>query len=224
MALGVFEPEETRCVRHLLADVDVFVNVGANVGYYCCHALQFGRRVIAFEPISRNLHYLMANIEANGWANLVEIFPLALGSQAGILPMWGGGTGASLIAGWASIPPADVTRVPVLTLDRALGATLHGQRVLILIDVEGAELSVLNGASHILSLYPKPIWIVEIMGPDCRPGGLDHDFICAFEKFFDAGYRCFAMANLESELSIELVRGMANGTVEIPGHNFVFMV
>ena len=223
MALGSFEPEETRCVRQFLGGVDVFVNVGANVGYYCCHALQLGCRVIAFEPIARNLHYLLANIETNGWSHLVEIFPVALGSHAGILPMWGGGTGASLVAGWASIPAADVSRVPVLTMDRALGAALHGQRVLILMDVEGAELSVLNGASHILFLNPKPIWIVEIMAVENRPNGFNPDFINTFAKFFEAGYRCFSVADLESELSMEKVRGMANGIIEIPGHNFVFM-
>ena len=78
MAAGSFEPEETRLVRELLqevdvlvnvgANVDVLVNVGANVGYYCCHALSLSKPVIAVEPISRNLHYLMRNIQENGWA------------------------------------------------------------------------------------------------------------------------------------------------------------
>ena len=42
MADGSFEPDETKVVRKLLTDVDVLVNVGANVGYYCCHALSMG--------------------------------------------------------------------------------------------------------------------------------------------------------------------------------------
>lgn len=91
MAAGMFEPEETLLVRKLLQDVDVFVNVGANVGYYCCHALSLGKPVIAVEPISRNLHYLMRNITENGWAQQTEIFPVALGSHVDVLKMWGGG-------------------------------------------------------------------------------------------------------------------------------------
>ena len=39
MAQGTFEPVETELVRKLLGEVDVLINVGANVGYYCCHAL-----------------------------------------------------------------------------------------------------------------------------------------------------------------------------------------
>jgi hypothetical protein len=90
MAEGTFEPEETRLVRELLSEVDVLVNVGANVGYYCCHALSLGKPVIAVEPIARNLHYLLRNITENGWAQQVEIFPVALGAKADVLKMWGG--------------------------------------------------------------------------------------------------------------------------------------
>jgi hypothetical protein len=42
MAAGKFYPQETRLVRDLSQEVDVLVNVGANAGYYCCHALSLG--------------------------------------------------------------------------------------------------------------------------------------------------------------------------------------
>jgi hypothetical protein len=74
MAQGTFEPAETELVRNILKDVDVLINVGANVGYYCCHALSMGKTVIAFEPIQRNLRYLCQNIKANGWSG-AEIYP-----------------------------------------------------------------------------------------------------------------------------------------------------
>ena len=90
MASGKFEPEETRLVRGLMQEVDILVNVGANVGYYCCHALSLGKPVIAIEPIARNLHYLMRNITENGWAQQTGIFPVALGAKTDILKMWGG--------------------------------------------------------------------------------------------------------------------------------------
>ena len=53
MAQGNFEPTETEQVRKFLNDVDVLVNVGANAGYYCCHALSMGKSVIAFEPMEK---------------------------------------------------------------------------------------------------------------------------------------------------------------------------
>lgn len=91
MATGTFEPAETQLVRKLLQEVDILVNVGANVGYYCSHALSMGKPVIAVEPNTRNLHYLLKNIQNNGWLKLAEVFPVAIGSGTDILPMWGGG-------------------------------------------------------------------------------------------------------------------------------------
>jgi FkbM family methyltransferase len=79
MAQGTFEPEETELIRTILKDVDVLINVGANVGYYCCHALSMGKAVVAFEPIQRNLRYLCVNIKTNGWS--CEIYPIALSNR-----------------------------------------------------------------------------------------------------------------------------------------------
>ena len=91
MASGDFEPEETVLVRRLMHDVDILVNVGANIGYYCCHALSMGKRVIAIEPIAHNLHYLLKNIRDNGWTQQAQVFPVALGADTNILQMFLGG-------------------------------------------------------------------------------------------------------------------------------------
>mgnify|MGYP000338714943 CR=1 FL=1 len=79
MANGVFEPEETRVVLSLLDEVEFFINVGANIGYYTCHALAKGKRAIAVEPMQRNVYYLLKNIKSNGWEKQVEVFPVAVG-------------------------------------------------------------------------------------------------------------------------------------------------
>jgi len=65
MQEGKFEPEETQIVKTIIPYVDVVINVGANIGYYCCIALSHGKHVVAFEPINRNLRYLLRNIKAN---------------------------------------------------------------------------------------------------------------------------------------------------------------
>ena len=75
---GVFEPTETSIVSRLLDDIDTFVNVGANVGYYCCIALNKNKPVIAFEPIASNVQLLLKNVRANGWSAPFELLPIAL--------------------------------------------------------------------------------------------------------------------------------------------------
>ena len=171
MARGEFEPQETKVVRDLLQEVDVLVNIGANVGYYCCHALIMGKQVIAFEPMQRNLLFLCQNIKINGWRD-IEIFPLALSNEPDILNIYGADTGASLVKGWAGIPESYAALVPASTLDLVLGDRLRGKRVLILMDVEGAEFAVIKGASSFLRLDPRPIWMIEIAFSEQQPLGV----------------------------------------------------
>jgi len=57
MMRGVFEPTETQIIRDLVKEAGVFIDVGANIGYYVCHALQANPlcAVIALEPLPSNL-------------------------------------------------------------------------------------------------------------------------------------------------------------------------
>src|SRR5262249_35009925 len=156
MEAGTFEPEETRILRGMMRNVDVFVNVGANVGYYCCHALQLGLYTIAVEPLPLNVRLLMSNVRANDWERRIEIHPVALAQDNGVLELFGSGTGASLIPGWSNNSGIGGVWVPVLRFDDLLGARFAGKRLLVVMDVEGVEASVLAGAPEILGRTPPP--------------------------------------------------------------------
>jgi len=224
MASGDFEPDETRLVRCLLKEVDIFVNIGANVGYYCCHALSMGKAVIAVEPIPRNVHYLLRNIRENGWSKRAEVYPVALGTQVDILNIWGGGTAASLIKGWAGIQESYVTQVPVLTLERVLGSALENRKALILLDVEGAEYEILQGSLKTLNLNPRPIWFVEIMASEHLPQGIDFNpnFVSIFEFFYKNSYTAITADKYQKPVSLDQVIAFVNGQKPIEAHNFIF--
>ena len=128
MQSGQFEPEETKIVKQIIPNIDVVINVGANIGYYCCIALSQKKYVIAFEPINHNLRYLLRNIKANNWESEIEVYPMALSNKkAGVIEIYGGGTGASLVKGWAGTPEQYVTLVPSTTLENVLGSRLLGK-------------------------------------------------------------------------------------------------
>jgi hypothetical protein len=224
MAEGTFEPEETKIVRKLLEEVDVLVNIGANVGYYCCHALSLGKSVIAVEPIARNLHYLLTNIRNNGWSQQAEVFSVALGGRADILQMWGGGTGASLIKGWASIHESYMTYVPVLSLDRVLGNALKGKKALILVDIEGAEFMMLQGANQALQNAPRPIWLMEISSTEHQPSGtsMNPNFEKTFEVFFNHGYRAHTADKEAHKIEKFDVNEVVMNRKLLTSHNFIF--
>ncbi|OIQ87092.1 hypothetical protein GALL_310480 [mine drainage metagenome] len=223
MAQGVFEPVETELVRKLLKDVDVLVNVGANVGYYCCHALSMGKQVIAFEPMERNLRYLCKNIKANGWSG-AEIFPMALSNEVGILEIYGGDTGASLVKGWAGTPEGYKALVPCSTMDVVLGGRLEGKRVLVLVDIEGAEKWMLEGAKRMLANDPKPTWLIEVVTTENQPQGVEinPNFMSTFQLFFQNGYEAFGADREMRQVTKEDVDLLSKGALKADTHNFVF--
>ena len=223
MAQGTFEPTETELVRKLLKDVDVLVNVGANVGYYCCHALSVGKPVIAFEPMERNLRYLCKNIKENGW-NGAEIFPIALSNNVGILEIYGANTGASLVKGWAGIPESYKTLVPCSTMDNVLGSRLQGKKALILVDIEGAEKWMLEGAKLMLANDPKPIWLVEVTTKENQPIGVEinPNFMATFQMFFQNGYEAFGADQDMRPVTMEDVDLLSKGALKADTYNFVF--
>jgi len=223
MAQGEFEPEETKLVRKILKDVDILVNVGANVGYYCCHALSMGKPVIAFEPMERNLHYLCKNIKSNNW-NGAEIYPIALSNTVGILEIYGGDTGASLVKGWADIPESHVTLVPSSTMDVVLGSRLQGKKALILVDIEGAEKWMLEGASIMLANDPKPVWLVEIVTKEHQPLGteINPNFVSTFQLFINNDYQAFSVDQHLRSVTPEDVDLLSKGILESGTYNYLF--
>lgn len=222
MASGTFEPQETALVRNALMEADALVNVGANVGYYCCHALSLGRKVLAVEPIHNNVECLLKNIDLNGWADGVRVFPVAAGARPGILTIWGGGTAASLVRGWAGIPEHHVSLVPIIPLDEVIGSTFADQRLLVIVDVEGAEFDLLQGASGLLGRSPRPTWIVEISLREHQPTGSNARFCDTFEIFFNHGYRAFTATDVPQQITRDDLARIVRGEQDVATHNYLF--
>jgi len=213
MQRGEFEKADTKVFRRFLKDIDVVIDAGAHFGYYCLQALALKKHLIAFEPM--NTKVLLKNISLNGWENDAEVFPLALTERPGILKMYGGGTGASLLKGWAGASSGKPVLVPASSLDLVLGNRLSGKRVLVLIDVEGSEYDLLRGAKTLLRSEPRPIWMVEITRTTHRPKGseVNPNYLKTFEMFWEAGYDVYR-ANEKGELKHYSKEEIAEGREE----------
>ncbi|MBL0727918.1 FkbM family methyltransferase [Piscinibacter sp. HJYY11] len=222
---GSFEPIETSIIRSLAPGYDNFVNIGANIGYYCCHSLQLGLPTIAFEPSQSNLSSLLRNLVENGWDDRVEVFPLALSERPGILNFFGEGTGASLLPGWAGVPSQYVSRVPVSTLDRVLGDRLLERRNFFVIDVEGAELGVLRGAARHLDQMAGSAWMVEICISEHLPAGqkTNPHLRQTFDMFWSRGFTAHTADGKATAVTPEMIDAIVQSGVDTLGtHNFVF--
>lgn len=225
MKSGDFEPNETRIFLTLLGVAEAFVDVGANVGYYCCLALQRNKPVLAFEPQLLNIECLCRNLQSNGWEHSAEVFPVALSSSPGLLTLFGAsGPSASLVKDWAGYSARFKQIVPVNTLDNMLASRFTDQQIIIKIDVEGAEFQVLEGALATIRRAVQPIWLIEVCFKEYHPSGENPDFLKIFQLFWDNGYECYGADDKCSPVRPEDVgRWLSNSEKELDTFNYVFV-
>lgn len=198
MLAGTFEPEETHFLLERLPKADVFVDVGANVGYYTCLALSRGKHVLAIEPQRKNLDCLFASIESNGFEDGIEIFPVGLGRRPGLSVLYGAsGPSASMVKNWALYDPAYKQVIPLSTLDILMDGRFLGKRVLIKIDVEGFEYTLLQGALSTIGRSPRPAWLIEVCLEEYHPSEPNPHYKDVFELFWSHGYEA-RTANAEN--------------------------
>jgi len=225
MQRGIFEAAETKLLRKLLSNADLFVNVGANFGYYVCMARQMNVRSIAIEPVPVNLETLRRNIEINNWVDDIEVHPVACGEITGTAVIYGEGTGASFISGWARNPNALSHTVPVRPLDDLLANETITAKTVFLVDVEGFELEVLRGAKGILASADRPVWILESGLTDHRPGEqMNLGFLDVMEIILNNDYRVFSALDTSFEITLETVKdSIAKGVDQLNTYNFLLV-
>ena len=62
---GSYEVDETKNIIACLKEAEVFIDIGANVGYFTCIARSMNVKVIAVEPLWHNLQYIYHNLNIN---------------------------------------------------------------------------------------------------------------------------------------------------------------
>lgn len=165
---GSFEPNEFAFVDRMLKPGMVFVDVGANDGYYTLFAARRvgpTGRVIAVEPSSRERAHLQRNLGRNGLDN-VQVVAAALGAEAGFVDLHlahGVHAGHNTLGDFAhdDVVRASSERVPLETLDALVTRHALSKVDMVKIDVEGAEAGVVAGARTVLSTH-RPVLLMEL--------------------------------------------------------------
>lgn len=154
-----WEPVTTRLFMKLLTDKNVVVVAGANMGYYAliAAAIKPASIVYTFEPVTEYYNMTKGNILLNNFSNIF-IERLALSNKNEIAIIMKDNGQSAIVEKTESIESMDHSEnVGCVTLD----SYLKNPPDLILLDVEGFELSVLSGAVNIIDQY-HPDVIFEV--------------------------------------------------------------
>lgn len=147
---GVYEPQVTRRVTQLAKAGGLFIDVGANLGYFALlwAAAHPDNRCLALEASPRNVDLLRRNISRNGFDSRIEVVPCAAGQAKGKL---GFDLGPANQTGWGGLAPigaAGSVEVEVVRVDEVAP---DGEPVALLkVDIEGADAWALMGCDKML--------------------------------------------------------------------------
>ena len=185
---GTYEPALQEAIVQNLSAGEVFYDIGANIGFFSLIAARrVGERgqVYCFEPVPTNAAAITRSAKLNGFEQ-IDVFceAVAARSRSGELCLARHIGGATLDS--AGVPPdfrgrisVDVVAIDEITAPRGLPAPN-----LVKVDVEGAELEVLQGMRMTLRA-DRPVVIYEV--DDASEAGVKHKLeeIAAFMKVFD---------------------------------------
>lgn len=167
---GYFDKAIGKIILDFLNPGDAFLDVGANIGCYSILALdRVGKdgAVFAFEVDPRSLRCLFRSKMRFGYRNLV-VNATAIGETPGLINIHP----EEEMGNTYVLQQSGSHVFPMLPLDAFMPAFCSRPVKLIKIDVEGAELGVLRGASEILRKH-KPVIIIEVIESHMARFGYD---------------------------------------------------
>ncbi|HWB50482.1 MAG TPA: FkbM family methyltransferase [Stellaceae bacterium] len=208
-----WEADVTALLLNALDRDTVFVDVGANIGYFTCLAgsiigTQGRGRVIAIEPNPACLALLDANLIVNWSMCDIAVHRLAAANFTGSaklsIPSRRAPNAHLQLDGTAA--DGEVCEVPVTTLDNLLPPDLAVD--FMKIDVEGHEWSVLDGARSVIERSPRLHILIEWSPGQMAAAGVASRTM--IELFRDLGLVAYPLPNALSQLAEEGVPLNAN--------------
>ncbi|MGB7070316.1 MAG: FkbM family methyltransferase [Pyrinomonadaceae bacterium] len=202
--LGEYEKVITDIVRPFLREGRIYLDVGANFGWYTTLFRNYcgpNGEVHAFEPTPPSFLQLQKNFELMGSPENVHINNIALGEAAGELTI---NLFEGLSSGHASL--SDQGRHDVVSYRCRIGALDDyllehevGQVDFVKVDIEGAEMMFLKGAEQLFKQAEPPTMLMEMASQQTANFGYTpNDLIDFLRKRAD--YRFFKIDETSREL------------------------
>lgn len=176
IAKGVsYEPHVSALLRRELSRGDTFVDVGANIGHFtmlAAHLVGPSGRVVAIEPMDKNLQLVYLGIEENGFKN-VEVFPFGASDRSALVPIVTDPNTSNAHVQSAASQRKPSLFAPTRTLDWMCAGL--SRLDFVKMDIEGHEMFAWRGAKDLFARFKPRIatefhpWAMrETAGIDCK--------------------------------------------------------
>lgn len=163
---GLYDYDEMFFLQRFLQNGDSFLDVGANVGIYTLLAAQQSPagQIYSIEALPKNVVRLNENLSLNQFNN-ITVYELAVSSYQGHIPLdlADGDSTPSISVITAKTEQSDrhSLQVSTDTLNNLMVGSIE-RLTLAKMDIEGAELLALKGATLLLQQHRPMVWILEI--------------------------------------------------------------
>lgn len=161
---STYESKEIQTLLQFISNHSAFIDAGANSGYYSLMVASnySSCNVHAFEPAKSNYQTLRSNISLNKFSNIIAV-QKALSNKIGRKQLF---ISANENTGMSSFTAAEnaasiIEEVEIFPLDFYAAQNNLSTIAAIKIDVEGAELEVLEGLKNMLEVQ-RPVIAIEL--------------------------------------------------------------
>jgi len=214
---GIYHPQMTKVFQGTVSKGMTYIDIGANIGYFTLIAAKIvgeEGEIFAFEPEPLNFDLLVKNIALNKYENVIPM-QKAISNKDGTAKLF---VDRISFGSHSLITPGkdvhsfgqDTIEVEAQTLD-SFFKNYTGKIDLVKIDVEGAELAVLEGMESIINQNKELIIITEFL-PDglSRFGSSPEEFL---NRLVNYGFKLY---NINEEKESVTLTDIASLLKECP--------
>ena len=203
---GLYDYDEMNFLLRYLRAEDSFLDIGANIGVYTLLAASKIRTgsIYSFEALPKNYARLQENLKLNQFEQ-VKAYEIAISDYTG--------TVALNLAEGDSMPfithttTDNTITVSTDTLDNLLQNQPLSNLTLAKMDIEGAEIFALKGATSLLKQQRPHAWILEINDTVSYFGHQKQDLVDFLQSYGYNLYRYNTDTNQLSPVTIEQQQG-----------------
>ncbi len=207
---GIYDPNIVVVINTLLSKGSVFIDVGANMGYFSLLASsvvdKFGH-IIAIEPSSRDYARLVDNVKINNLTNIISTYHIAISDVSGSAKLAVACEERSALNTLGSefsfkgVDKLEIENVRVLSIDELVSDTKLTRVDVLKLDIEGSELKALQGARNVIEKF-RPAIMLGVNENSLKACGTDHKEIQQILK--EMRYRAYKLVESPT-FALELI-------------------